>query len=203
LYLLELIVGRKYVILSCLLLLYSCFSYSQNPDINLLRRINSDSSILADKSFKFFSKSVMPVTIATPSAILLAGYFSNNQTDIRNGYKTAVSILVAGALGSSLKLIIQRPRPFKTYDFIHAKDKVGPNSFPSNHTAFAFATATSLSLAYPQWYVIGPAYLFAGLAAYSRMYLGVHFPVDVLGGIVIGIGSSILVWEVDRIMNGK
>src|ERR1035437_10546721 len=78
---------------------------AQNPDINLLRKINSDSSILADKSFKIFSKSVMPVTIATPSAILLAGYFNNNQTDIRNGYKAAISILVAGALGSSLKLI--------------------------------------------------------------------------------------------------
>ena len=112
-------------------------------------------------------------------------------------------MMLAGAVGSSLKLLVKRPRPFKTYKFITAKDRVGPNSFPSNHTAFAFSTATSLSLAFPKWYVIGPAYLFAGLAAYSRMYLGVHFPIDVLGGVVIGIGSSLLVWEMDRVLNAK
>lgn len=168
-----------------------------------MRKIHSDSSKIADKTFKFFSKSVTPITIGTPCALLFAGYSNDNQNDIRKGYKTAISILVAGALGSSLKLIVHRERPFKKYDFIRPKDRVGPYSFPSNHTAFAFSTATSLSLAFPKWYIIGPAYLFAGLAAYSRMYLGVHFPVDVLGGVVIGIASSILVWEVDRIMNGK
>ena len=135
--------------------------------------------------------------------MLYVGSFNEDGKLTRCGYKQALSILVAGAVGSTLKIIIHRPRPFKTYDFIHAKDDVGPHSFPSNHTAFAFATATSLSMAIPKWYVIGPAYLFAGLAAYSRMYLGVHFPVDVLGGIVIGVGSSLLVWELDHIMNGK
>ncbi len=184
-------------------ILYTQYCFSQNPDINLLKRINRDSSKMADKSFKFFSKAVSPVTIAAPIAMLYAGSFNEDGKLTRMGYKQAVSVLLAGVIGSSLKLIVKRPRPFKTYDFIHAKDRVGPNSFPSNHTAFAFATATSLSLAFPKWYVIGPAYLFAGLAAYSRMYLGVHFPIDLLGGIVIGIGSSILVWEMDRIMNGK
>jgi membrane-associated phospholipid phosphatase len=176
---------------------------AQNLDINLLRKINADSSKIADRSFLFFSRSVAPVTYVTPIAMLYVGSFNENGLLTRCGYKQALSVLVAGAIGSSLKLIIKRPRPFKTYDFIHAKDRVGPNSFPSNHTAFAFATATSLSMTFPKWYVIGPAYLFAGLAAYSRMYLGVHFPIDVLGGVVIGIGSSLLVWEVDRVMNGK
>lgn len=194
---------NKRYYLSLFLILCSCLCISQNPDINLLKIINRDSSKIGDKTFKFFSKSVLPVTIATPVSMLAVGYYNNNETDIRNGYKSAISILVTGVLTTSLKFAIHRERPFKKYDFIHAKDKVGPFSFPSGHTSLAFATATSISLAYPQWYVIGPAYLFAGLAAYSRMYLGVHFPIDVLGGIVIGIGSSILVWEMDRVMNGK
>jgi membrane-associated phospholipid phosphatase len=188
---------------SCFLLLYSCISFSQNLDINLLRRINSDSSHFADRSFKFLSKSVAPVTFVAPVAMLYAGSFNEDGSLTRSGYKQALSILVAGAIGSTLKIMIHRPRPFKTYDFIRAKDGVGPHSFPSNHTAFAFAIATSLSMTFPKWYVVGPAYLFAGLAAYSRLYLGVHFPVDVLGGIVIGVGSSLLVWEVDHLMNGK
>ena len=176
---------------------------AQNADINLLRKIHSDSSKIGDRTFKFFSKSVAPVTFGTPLVMLYAGSFNEDGKLTRTGYKQAVSVLLAGVIGSSLKLMVHRPRPFKTYDFIHPKDRVGPNSFPSNHTVFAFATATSLSLAFPKWYVIGPAYLFAGLAAYSRMYLGVHFPVDVLGGIVIGVGSSLLVWEVDNLMNKK
>ena len=135
--------------------------------------------------------------------MLYAGSFNENGIVTRKGYKQAASVLLAGVVGSSLKILIHRERPFKKYNFINQKDDVGPNSFPSNHTAFAFATATSLSMAFPKWYVIGPAYLFAGLAAYSRMYLGVHFPVDILGGIVIGVGSSLLVWEMDHLLNGK
>lgn len=190
---------RKYLVFSFLLL--SCLSFSQNPDINLLRRIHSDSCRVGDHAFKFFSRSVTPVAVGTPLLMLFAGVSNDNRKDIDKGLKTAGSVLLAGALGSSLKLNIKRPRPFKTYDFIHAKDKVGPNSFPSNHTAFAFAAATSLAFAYPKWYVAGPAYLFAGLVAYSRVYLGVHYPLDVFGGIVIGIGSSLLVWEVDKLIN--
>ncbi|MBC7861445.1 MAG: phosphatase PAP2 family protein [Bacteroidia bacterium] len=176
---------------------------AQNAEVRMLQKIHKDSSIFKDKSFKFISKSVLPVSIAAPSSLLLAGFINNDPLMKRNGFKSAISIALAGTLGTSLKLIIRRERPFKQYDFFRAKDKVGPFSFPSNHTTFAFATATSLSLAVPKWYVVGPAYLFAGLASYSRMYLGVHFPSDVFGGIVIGVGSAFLVWGADRLMNGK
>jgi len=192
-----------FLMLFCLFFMHEMSVFAQNPEINMLRRINSDSSKFADHTFKFFSKAVLPVSIATPATMLAFGFVNNNDIDKRNGYKSAISILTAGLLCTSLKLIVKRPRPFKTYDFIRAKDKVGPFSFPSGHTTFAFAAATSLSLAYPKWFVVAPAYLFAGLAAYSRMYLGVHFPLDVFGGLVIGVGSSILVWEVDRLMNKK
>ncbi|MGZ3865931.1 MAG: phosphatase PAP2 family protein [Bacteroidia bacterium] len=194
---------RKSLTFSLFLFFYTFISFSQNFDISLLRKIHSDSCRAGDKTFKFISKSVAPVTYVTPLAMLYAGSFHEDGKLTRSGYKQAISVLTAGLIGSTLKLAVKRPRPFKTYDFIRAKDNVGPNSFPSNHTAFAFATATSLSMAFPKWYVIGPSYLFAGLVAYSRMYLGVHFPLDVFGGMVIGIGSSLLVWEVDRLLNKR
>jgi membrane-associated phospholipid phosphatase len=53
-----------------------------------------------------------------------------------------------------------------------------------------------LSLSQPKWYVIAPSFLWAGGVAYSRMYLGVHFPSDILGGMVIGVGSSLIAWGV-------
>jgi membrane-associated phospholipid phosphatase len=56
----------------------------------------------------------------------------------------------------------------------------------------AFATATSLSLVCPKWYVILPSFTYASLMGYSRMYLGVHYPSDVLIGALIGSGSAYL-----------
>jgi membrane-associated phospholipid phosphatase len=58
--------------------------------------------------------------------------------------------------------------------------------------------ATSLSLQYPKWYVIAPAYLYAGTVAYSRMDLGVHYPSDVLSGAIIGSGSAYITYKINR-----
>ena len=119
-------------------------------------------------------------------------------------YEAGVSFLVATALSSSLKIAFKRPRPFTTYpDIITKKSDAGSYSFPSGHTTAAFATATSLTLAFPKWYVAVPAYTYAAAVAYSRMYLGVHYPSDLLGGIIIGVGSSVLVFQVQKWMDKK
>jgi membrane-associated phospholipid phosphatase len=62
----------------------------------------------------------------------------------------------------------------------------------------AFATATSLSLAYPKWYVIVPSFAYAGTVAYSRMHLGVHYPSDVAAGAVIGAGCAYLTFLIGK-----
>jgi len=58
-------------------------------------------------------------------------------------------------------------------------------SFPSGHTLSSFAAATILGIRNKKFAV--PAFILAGLIAFSRLYLYVHFPSDVLSGIVIGI----------------
>ena len=61
-------------------------------------------------------------------------------------------------------------------------------SFPSGHATVAFASATILALAVPRlrW----PLFALAALIAFSRVYVGVHYPGDVLAGAVLGVGIA-------------
>lgn len=91
-----------------------------------------------------------------------------------------------------LKNLVARTRPFDTWDYI-VPLIARPNglSFPSGHTASSFACAWVLFRKLPKKYGI-PAVVLAGLIAFSRLYLGVHYPLDVIAGIVSGILISLL-----------
>ena len=185
-------------------ILFCLTGKGQNADIDLLVKINSHGSAGADKTFKFISNSVAPIGIATPISMFAAGLANKDKELQRKSYIAAASLLTSGALTVVLKISVKRPRPYETYaDLITKKDDESSYSFPSGHTSVAFATATSLSLAFPKWYVIAPSFLYAGAVGYSRMYLGVHYPSDVLGGIVIGVGSSFLMYKADQWLNKK
>jgi undecaprenyl-diphosphatase len=194
---------KKEMIIS--LFFFSAFTLTaQSFEVRMMRKIHSDSTIFKDKLCRGLSKSVTPLAIAAPSAILLTGFIQKDEAIQREGYRATASLLLSTVLSGSIKYSIKRERPFsKSPEYFCRKCKAGKLSFPSGHTTAAFATATALTLATKKWYVAVPAYTWASGVAYSRMYLGVHYPSDILGGIVIGVGSSFLVWGVDRWMMKK
>lgn len=111
-------------------------------------------------------------------------------------------LLTAGST-MAVKMIVGRSRPYKRYrgDLCCLQPVFDP-SFPSGHTSFCFSAATSLSLIYPKWYVVIPAYLWAGAVGYSRMYVGAHYPTDVVTGAILGTSCAVLAHVVrQRIAN--
>lgn len=94
--------------------------------------------------------------------------------------------LAADWLSLLLRQLIGRDRPPLVYP--DPRPLVGvPHSgaFPSGHAAAAFAAATVIAFASRRLAV--PVYVLAALVAWSRVYVGVHWPLDVLGGAVLGV----------------
>lgn len=171
---------------------FSSLSNSQNLDFRILKSINHSYTPTGGIVFKTVTNSINPISLGLPVGLFIGGKASKNKEMVWNSFEIASATAINGLFTTTIKLSVHRERPFITYPNDITKYSVaGSYSFPSGHTSMAFCTATSISLMYPKWYIIVPAYLWAGSVGYSRMYLGVHYPTDVLAGALIGTGTSI------------
>lgn len=85
------------------------------------------------------------------------------------------------AVGFLMKAIILRPRPHNLVTYLGKAD----SSFPSSHTSVAIGLAVILSMYVPMLTVLW--FLLAFLVALGRIYIQMHYPTDVVGGIIIGL----------------
>lgn len=176
---------------------------AQNADINTLRTINLDRNKALDQSFEFISNTSAGISVATPLLIYGIGLVKKDSSLKQSGIFIGQTILVSAFVTIALKNIVKRERPFITYPDIEKVGSGGSYAMPSGHTANAFATATSLSMAYPKWFVIAPAFAWAGTVGYSRLHLGVHYPSDVFAGAFIGAGSAYATYKVNKWIHKK
>jgi undecaprenyl-diphosphatase len=182
---------RTRLLFCCLWLLCGHFeAKAQNVDIQLLRDINLHRNESLKGTMLAFTNFDYPVSVAIPLTELVAGYATHNQQAIMNGWQTVAGFGINTIITYGLKYSVARPRPFVTYPDLNPYETYRDYSFPSGHASYAFCAATSLSLCYPRWYVVAPSYLWAAMVGCSRLYLGVHYPSDVLAGAIIGSGSA-------------
>lgn len=118
----------------------------------------------------------------------------------RAGAAILVALVIGLLVGNVwLKEWIMRPRPFVTHSELTALLDPGDQwSFPSGHTLSSFAAATALYFFHRKSGAL--AYVLAALIAFSRLYASVHYPTDVLAGLLIGILCGLIAaWLTDRV----
>jgi undecaprenyl-diphosphatase len=97
----------------------------------------------------------------------------------------------------AIKFLVGRPRPcdalagVRTLAAFPCSAELDP-AFPSGHASRAFAVASLLSIRF-RWWIRIPAGVFAVLVGISRVYLGLHWPSDILGGAIVGIGLTLTI----------
>jgi membrane-associated phospholipid phosphatase len=190
-------------LLPVILIFLSVISYSQNADIRILREINLNRNKDLDNAFRGITNSAGSVAYGTPVVLFAVSLVKDDSVMRRNSIYMGASVLSSAIITNILKYSINRPRPYITYPYIEKAASGGSPSFPSGHTSAAFSFATSVSMAYPKWYIIVPSYVWAGAVAYSRMDLGVHYPGDVIAGALIGAGSAYLCFAGQKWLNRR
>lgn len=138
----------------------------------------------------FVSKYNDVVNFAVPAGVLAGGIIGGDKGTRQDAAYIASSTVVNALLTITLKKLFKRPRPYAARVKINAVITASHHSFPSGHTSSAFTTATAISQIQRKWYFSAPAFIWAGTVGYSRMYLGVHYPTDIIAGAALGSASA-------------
>lgn len=165
---------------------------AQNWDVWTLHRVNSWKGGFVRGYNRMMSVTEPYIAFGVPLAMAAMAGMRHDKKLWKEAMYVGCSVASAFVLAYGMKYAVDRERPYEAYpDVVHAYSREGSPSFPSAHTATAFALAVSLCVKHPKWYVIAPSALWACSVGVSRINEGVHYPSDVLAGAVIGAGCAV------------
>ena len=167
-------------------------------DLTVLKWFNHHPIPYSVPVLQFISFTTTYISIAMVVGVLIVALFKKSKPLWRRFLILAAVLLISGIVSFALKSLIYRERPFTAYSFIVKRSEGGESSFPSGHSMEAFAVATAFSMVFRKKKISIPLFVWAITVAYSRIALGVHYPSDVLAGILIGILTG---WIIPRLFN--
>jgi undecaprenyl-diphosphatase len=176
------------------------FTFLLHIDHNLFWFINSLHCAFLDNFF-LITTNLGNGWVVTPVLLLIA-FIKVPRQKLGPFIISATLFMVgSGLINTQIKQSFSRPRPVSSFSeeiaprpnehrSVHAiGERLYCNSFPSGHSNTAFAAATLLALGFGGLYWL--AFAVAGIVGYSRIYLGAHFPSDVVAGALLGF---IVMW---------
>ncbi|MDQ6963031.1 MAG: phosphatase PAP2 family protein [Mariprofundaceae bacterium] len=178
---------KRWIIGSTLVLLYA-ITVMWNHEIFLW--VNHTRSLIADQWIGVIGGLGDGLVVAVIMCVLMLANF-------RVGLAGVLAFLLSGLLAQILKRLFEAPRPPVVLDdVIVLGDSLSRHSFPSGHSASlgAMAVIFLLFYGYKRWEA-WLAVALCAVGAYGRMYVGVHFPIDVLVGLSLGLLSSYYCWS--------
>lgn len=138
-------------------------------------------NLYIDKTFVFFAEYLIAVFVL---------FFIIEFKNVKAVFNAIASSVVAASLNEVISLFYFRPRPFLSHNVNLLVNHLGTASFPSGHAAISFALATSVFLYNRKAGVF--AYFIAAMISVSRVFVGVHYPLDVFLGALLGICVAML-----------
>ena len=160
-------------------------------DVLILKALESIRCGFLDVFFSIFALFGEELVVAGVIAVI---YICFNK---EFGERAIVTVLSASCITTAVKSGVRRLRPYaagnvtKADNFLTA-DLDADMSFPSGHATASSGFFAALSIRFRKAYIIAPSAVLVFLIVLSRLYLGVHYPSDVLAGLVVGIGMAFL-----------
>ena len=123
--------------------------------------------------------------------VLVMLLFGNRNTKIM-ALELGALFLLGILVGDISKILLPRPRPFPTVPLTLRIPNETDSSYPSGHALIVSIGAAFCLARFHRKIVAGLLTIEAGIVCYSRVYLGVHYPLDVAGGVALGIGIALV-----------
>ena len=175
---------------------------NKNIDVKIFRSLNNIKSPFLSSLIEVTNESLLPISVVFPIWLYIPARANNNHYDESSSILLAISEGLNLAATQGAKYLFKRDRPFRTLNNVRLYDTMsvaGTYSFPSGHASGSFAIATLMTLRYPDKpLLITGLYTYASIVSLGRIFWGVHYPSDVLGGMLIGAGSAALIYSLRK-----
>lgn len=177
--------------------------YSEkNIDVRIFRAFNKIRSPFLTSFTDVMNESLLPVSAVFPVWIYITSRANSNHYDESSSVLLAITEGLNLAVTQGAKYVVKRDRPFRILNNVRLYDTMsvaGTYSFPSGHSSGSFAIATLMTLRYPDKpLMITGLYTYAAIVSLGRIFWGVHYPSDILGGMLIGAGSAALIYSLRK-----
>jgi undecaprenyl-diphosphatase len=165
-----------------------------DADIALLEFFNRNRVSSLDRFFMAITDATTFISIGIMLALFFTAWRRRSARMLHKGLQLGLTLLSVLAVVSGVKYAIMRQRPFEVHDFIQKLSGGGGPSFPSGHTTEVFAVTTAMFVMFPEKKWPGAILLaWACMVGYTRMLLGVHYPSDIIGGMLFGILTALII----------